>query len=90
VTDDLDLAVAIMREFPYGAPIEEADRARDAAVKLLWDKRAMPPENSEEIVMDVLAAAMPHFRFYPLGDNHHNASACPYCTRPQTTRRGVD
>jgi hypothetical protein len=79
VTDDMWLSVATAREFPYGAPIEEAVRAREAAVKLLWDKRSMLPENSEEIVMDVLAAALPFFRFYPLGENHHNAALCPYC-----------
>lgn len=66
--------------FPYGMPAEEARAAREAAVKLLWDKRAMLPEHSEEIVEDVLAAALPHFRFRPLGDNHHNAAACPYCS----------
>lgn len=66
--------------FPYGAPIEEARAAREAAVKLLWEKRSMLPENSEEIVDDVLRVALPFFRFYPLGDNHHRADACPYCT----------
>jgi hypothetical protein len=34
--------------------------AVQAAVKLLWDKRSMLPENSEEIVEDVLCAAIPH------------------------------
>lgn len=67
--------------FPYGAAVEEAQAARQAAVKLLWDKRSMLPENSEEIVEDVLAAALPFFRFYPLGDNHHNAAMCPYCSK---------
>lgn len=66
--------------FPYRQPIEEARLAREAAVKVLWDKRGMLPENTEEIVDDVLAAALPFFRFYPLGDNHHSASACPYCS----------
>lgn len=33
--------------------------AREAAVKLLWDKRSMLPEHSEEIVEDVLTAALP-------------------------------
>lgn len=68
--------------FPYGAPVEEAQAAREAAVQVLWDKRSMLPENSEEIVEDVLGVALPFFRFYPLGDNHHNAAACPYCSRP--------
>lgn len=34
--------------------------AVQAAIKLLWDKRSMLPENSEEIVEDVLCAAIPH------------------------------
>jgi hypothetical protein len=34
--------------------------AVQAAVKLLWDKRSMLPENSEEIVEDVLCAAIPY------------------------------
>ena len=34
--------------------------AVQAAVKLLWDKRAMLPETSEEIVEDVLCAAIPY------------------------------
>lgn len=84
MTDDLDLAVAVATTFPYGAPIEEARGARDAAVKLLWDKRSMLPEDSEEIVTDVLAAALPFFRFYPLGDNHHRADVCPYCRGEKT------
>jgi hypothetical protein len=34
--------------------------AVQAAIKLLWDKRSMLPEHSEEIVEDVLCAAIPH------------------------------
>jgi hypothetical protein len=34
--------------------------AVQAAVTLLWNKRSMLPENSEEIVEDVLCAAIPH------------------------------
>lgn len=30
--------------------------------------------------MMMLEAAAPHLMFQPLGDNHHNAAACPYCT----------
>lgn len=40
----------------------------------------MLPEITEEIIDDVLAAAIPFLRFSPLGDNHHNAAMCPYCT----------
>lgn len=45
------------------SPIDRRQIPREAvqaAVKLLWDKRAMLPENSEEIVEDVLLAAMPY------------------------------
>jgi hypothetical protein len=44
-------------------PIDHYQLPREAvqaAVKLLWDKRSMLPENSEEIVEDVLCAAIPH------------------------------
>jgi hypothetical protein len=36
-------------------------QAVQAAVKRLWDKRSMLPEHTEEIVKDVLCAALPHF-----------------------------
>lgn len=58
----------------------EGIAARDAAVKLLWDKRSMLPEHSEEIIEDVIDAVAPFLKFSPLGDNHHNAALCPYCT----------
>lgn len=61
----------------------EGIRAREAAVKLLWDKRAMLPEHSEEIVEDVIDAVAPFLTFAPLGDNHHNAAMCPYCSEPK-------
>ena len=73
------LNVQQLQIFPYGAPADEARLARQAAIKALWDKRSMLPEHSEELVDDVLAAALPFLRFYPLGDNHHNAALCPYC-----------
>ena len=84
-SERLGLDVSSAQFFPYGAPFEEAKAAREAAVKLLWDKRSMLPEDTEEIVEDVLAAALPFFRFYPLGDNHHNAAMCPYCSPPVPT-----
>lgn len=55
--------------------------AIQAATKKLWDDREMLPEHSEEIVRDVLEAATPWLNFSALGDNHHNANACPYCQR---------
>jgi hypothetical protein len=36
-------------------------QAVQAAVKPLWDKLSMLPEHTEEIVKDVLCAALPHF-----------------------------
>lgn len=37
--------------------IERRKQMKQAAITLLWDKRAMLPEHSEEIVDDVLDAA---------------------------------
>lgn len=34
--------------------------AVQAAVKVLWDKRSMLPEYAEDLVDDVLCAALPH------------------------------
>lgn len=65
---------------PYAERMEGIE-AREAAVKLLWDKRSMLPEHSEEIVVDVINVVAPYFLFSPLGDNHHAADMCPYCTR---------
>lgn len=30
-------------------------------------------------VRKVIEAALPFLQFSPVGDNHHNAAACPYC-----------
>jgi hypothetical protein len=78
--------MADLSHFPYGSPIEEAQRAREAAIGALVRNGAILPEHCAEVVETVLEAALPHFRFYPLGDNHHNAALCPYCS-PTT---GVD
>lgn len=55
--------------------------AIQAATQKLWNDRSTLPEHSEEIVRDVLEAAMPWLNFSALGDNHHNANVCPYCQR---------
>jgi hypothetical protein len=78
--------IEVLTFFPYGAPVEEARAARDAAIKLLWEKRSMLPEYTEELIDDILGAALPYFRFYPLGDNHHRAASCPYCTPSEASR----
>lgn len=65
-----------MMFFPYRVPPE----AIQAATKKLWDDRGMLPEHSEDIARDAIEAALPWLNFSPLGDNHHNAVACPYCS----------
>jgi hypothetical protein len=39
-----------------------------------WDVQAM--EQAEKAIHDLFD----EIHFSPLGDNHHNALACPYCT----------
>lgn len=40
---------------------------------------AFPGIPADEWFEQALKAAMPYLQFSPLGDNHHNANACPYC-----------
>lgn len=35
-----------------------------------------------DAVMEVVQPALDAARFAPLGDNHHNAALCPYCSPP--------
>jgi hypothetical protein len=46
---------------------------KDFGMVELWDDRAVQVEkNTGQLVVDLA-------RFSPMGDNHHNAAACPYC-----------
>ena len=64
--------------FPFAIPEEAIEAAYDAA-------DAQFPSSAQgrwlrPAIEEALKAALPFLRFSPMGDNHHNAAACPYCT----------
>lgn len=58
---------------------EGEDRLRQIADLQAADAEA--DRKNAVFVRAVLQAALPFMRFAPLGDNHHNAALCPYCTQ---------
>lgn len=52
------------------------DNLEDA---LITEYAPFPSIPADDWFEQALKAAMPYLQFSPLGDNHHNANACPYC-----------
>lgn len=67
--------------------MEVSDQAVEAAFKELAKGTDMTSGDDVKIALrEALEAALPYMVFSPLGDNHHNAAACPYCVPDQALR----
>ena len=74
---------------PNGWPAEARKKALLAAATRMRDacQWGGPPEDwlldaariLDEDFEDLIATRVAEARFAPMGDNHHNAAACPYC-----------
>lgn len=63
----------------------------DMAVEMAYKAVAKQPDLTSDpgIIASLraaLEAAAPYMVYGPLGDNHHNAAACPYCVPDQALR----
>jgi hypothetical protein len=69
-----------MPHFPFQVP----DVAVGHAAAVLMRAGVMPhkalEKTPDDLAREAIEAALPYLQFSPLGDNHHNAKACPYCS----------
>lgn len=79
-------ATTASKAWPWPVPDEALDAAAEAIRNtMLGRDYGGSPSDFRTDLRAAVAAAMPFVMFGPLGDNHHNAALCPYCS-PEVRR----
>ena len=65
--------------------MQEAQCAQSLAMQAgsWFDRLDLTLEQRESAVAELIESYLLRVRFAPLGDNHHNATVCPYCRAQQ-------